>query len=280
MANVDKVRENEDQLSILNAVARHASALATFDPENGEYKTFQARLYGDFIKQEPENLSTKDLEMHPEIFTTLEAPSHSSQETMLKTTFTRLNGSKTTLQELPLFWKSTLLTQPPTTDVSIKYSITRTIFVIRRSILPLSFSIITSGATHIHNPDGIHVNNLRTALLHYLESEGRYSLLETSTITLNDIYCNKSHKDRGSVEPDQFEGPVLGPGEWERRKKDGSISIMLTLEVGRRSAEPEDDDRKAKQEAEDDWIVQKAEADKRHKEHVARVQERLLIPPT
>lgn len=39
MANVDKVRENEDQLSILNAVARHASALATFDPENGEYKT-------------------------------------------------------------------------------------------------------------------------------------------------------------------------------------------------------------------------------------------------
>lgn len=91
---------------------------------------------------------------------------------------------------------------------------------------------------------------------------------------------DKSHKDRGSVEPDQFEGPVLGPGEWERRKKDGSISIMLTLEVGRRSAEPEDDDRKAKQEAEDDWIVQKAEADKRHKEHVARVQERLLIPPT
>lgn len=152
--------------------------------------SFQARLYGDFIKQEPENLSTKDLEMHPEIFTTLEAPSHSSQETMLKTTFTRLNGSKTTLQELQLFWKSTLLTQPPTTDVSIKYSITRTIFVIRRSILPLSFSIITSGATHIHNPDGIHVNNLRTALLHYLESEGRYSLLETSTITLNDIYCS------------------------------------------------------------------------------------------
>ncbi|KAK8179925.1 uncharacterized protein BKA78DRAFT_300806 [Phyllosticta capitalensis] len=136
--------------------------------------SYQARIDPSCVKPELENQKSQELQLHPEIFKTAIAKDGQYRELQFdRDGFTLLNGKIEDLEGLYLYWQKSLLTQPPTSSVEIRYQISHVTFV--GAVSGRKYALIRRSyhKAHVINCEGVRLRDLQSLLLGALKEESR-----------------------------------------------------------------------------------------------------------